>query len=165
MAAYKSVELTLVDGQGAERLENGDQFGRVRRDYFSYNADSGFALNDTVELARIPRGARIQGIYVMNEDFDTNGSPTLAIDLGLKGTDASGTIDRDGTADDPDFFTSSASSALQAAVTDPANLVDVHDNALYLTDKAVTVELTVETAAATLASDVELKGYVEYIVD
>jgi hypothetical protein len=165
MAAYKSVQLTLVDGVGAERVENGDFFGRVRRDYFNYNSDTGFGSADTVELARIPKGARILGVFMCNEDFDTNGSPALAIDIGLKGTDGSGTYDSAGTADDPDLFTATPLTVLQAAVLLPANLVDNFANILYLTTKAVTVELTVETAAATLASDVELKGYVEYVVD
>jgi hypothetical protein len=163
MAAYKSVQLTLVDGAGAERIENGDGFGRVRRDYFNYNSSTGFAAADTVEVARIPKGARVHGVFVANEDFDSG--TTLAIDIGIKGTDGSGTYDSSGTADDADFFTATPSTALIAAVNTPANLVDNYAASQYLTSKAVTVEITVETGAAGLQANKDLKGYVEYVVD
>ncbi len=162
MASYKSVQLTLVDGQGAERLENGDAFGRVRRDYFSYNSDTGLALNDTVELARLPAGARVGGIFISNEDLDSGS--TLTFDLGLKATDGNGVIDNSGTADDPDLFVTD-STAFQGAVVVPTNVVDEVAGVLYLTEKAVTVELTVSAAATGLTADADIKGYVEYVVD
>jgi hypothetical protein len=166
MAAYKSEQLGLVDGVGAERVENGDFFGRKRTDYFSVNtADelngTSTAAADTVELARIPKGARIHGIFLCNEDLGTD----VDLDIGIFGTDGSGTYNIAGTADDDDFFTATVTDLATASAT-PANQVDNYAASEYLTQKAVTIKGSiVDGGTISVTNDKEFKGYVEYTVD
>ena len=164
MATYKSTQLTLTDGQGAERLESGDSFGRQRSEWFSFNTtDEGLgalASGHTADLVKLPAGARITGLYIANEDLGT----AVTTDFGLYGADGNGYLSKDGstTVDDIDFFKSAY--ALQTAVnayTDVSN-----DAALcgYLTEKPVFVRATFVTVT-TPTADKTFTGYVQYVVD
>lgn len=43
---------------------------------------AGTALNDTLGLFRVPKGAIIRNLFVKTDRLDTNGSPLLTIDVG-----------------------------------------------------------------------------------
>jgi hypothetical protein len=165
MASYKSEQLNLVDGVGAERVENGDFFGRKRSDYFSVNTTDELlgtaAATELIELARIPKGARIHGVFLCNEDLGTD----VDLDIGIFGADGSGTYDSAGTADDDDFFTVTVTD-LATAVAAPVNQVDNYAASEYLTTKAVSIKGTiVDGGALSVTANKEFKGYVEYTVD
>jgi hypothetical protein len=42
-------------------------------------------LNDTFDICRLPKGARVLDIILSATDMDTNGTPTLVIDVGDSG--------------------------------------------------------------------------------
>jgi hypothetical protein len=168
MAAYKSYELGVVDGVGAERVENGTFFGRVRRDYFHINSTdemngASTAAADTVELARIPKGAIIQDVVIYHEDWGTD----VDIDIGLFGTDGDGTYDNAGTADDADFLVAdydlTATVTAKTSILEPALATEPFG---YVTTKAVTVKGTiVDGGTISVSADKDMNGYVEYVVD
>lgn len=168
MASYKSYELGVVDGVGAERVENGTFFGRVRRDFFHVNTTdemnaASTAAADTAELARIPKGAIILDVVIYHEDWGTD----VDVDIGLFGTDGSGTYDNASTADDDDFLV--ADYDLTATVTSPTSIIEpalATEPFGYVTTKAVTVKATiVDGGTISVTADKDMNGYVEYIVD
>jgi len=165
MADYKAYHLGLVDGQGAERMENNTAFSRVRSDWFEVNSTdemngTSTAAGDTVELARLPAGARVLGVFIINEDWGTD----VDLDIGLKASDGSGIIDKAGTVDDPDFFTSAVFDLDTTVRATPTNMVD--QNVGYVTKKAVSVYATVvDGGSISVAADKDLNGYVLYAFD
>ena len=64
--------------------------------------------NDIIHLAKIPSSASIVSIKLFNDDLDSNGTPTLAANVGL--------YDKDGVVVDEDAY-ASAITTLQAANT------------------------------------------------
>jgi len=165
MASYNSEQIALTAGQGAERLSNGDNFGRIRSTFFSFNTTDelgGATLTtaDVADLVLLPAGARILGLFLANEDLGT----TVTTDFGLYGADGNGYISKDGTttADDIDFFKTGY--ALGTAVNAYADITDDVTKTGFLTDKPVYVRATF-TTVSTPTADKEFSGYVQYVVD
>lgn len=126
--------------------------------------------NDAVLLCPLPSGARVTEIYLMNDDLDSNGTPTLAVDVGLYSSDGSTIKDADAYA--------SAITQLQAAVKDfDDNLAyearDIANVAKQVFEDAgdtsdpggfYYLAIDVTTAAATAAAGT-LTWVVRYVVD
>ena len=73
--------------------------------------------NDTVMLAAVPSNLRIHELWIYCDDLDSNGSPTLAADIGLYKDDSASAP----TVKDSDAY-ASAATTFQAAVTEGKNL-------------------------------------------
>jgi hypothetical protein len=59
--------------------------------YGSYDLSANPTAADVIEMCRVPAGAVILGGFLRGEDLDSNGSPTLDIDVGTSAdTDAFG---------------------------------------------------------------------------
>lgn len=58
----------------------------------SYTFTATPALNDVVQMVKIPAGAKILDIVLTSTDIDTNGSPTVVLDVG-DGSDTDRFID------------------------------------------------------------------------
>jgi len=170
MAIKYSTQLTKVDDkagyEGYSLLKPNERFGRVRQDWFDFAGNvegavgGALAAGDTVDLARLPSGARVLGIFVLNSDWGTD----VDLDLGLKGTDGSGTLDKAGTVDDTDFFTAAVFEIDTTVRVTPTNMLT--QNAGYLTEKNVTVTATfVDSGSIAITAASTLKGYVLYVVD
>ena len=109
MATYTS---NLVSGVGDPNAypSSGVLAGKVRAAMTNILPGSVLANNDLIKIARLPSTARILSIKLWNDDFDTDGSPTAAFNLGLYPVDASSDAD----ALDEDCFVTAATT-LQAA--------------------------------------------------
>ena len=124
MASYKSQQLTNVDGQGAEKEENGTFFGRKRQDWFNVNSTdrnerrihSSRRHCRTRTLASRRANPRHQSVQRGNWGTDVD------LDIGLFGTDGSGSYDKAGTADDDDFLV--ADYDLATAVTAVTSILE-----------------------------------------
>lgn len=133
MAQYKS---TRVSGDRAGYMQG---FGNalVLRDAATPSA--ALALNDTIDLLRIPSGTRLFELWKFNGDFDTG--TTLQYKLGYRRAQADGVI-----TEDDDYFVAAGATDLQAAVAQSAPTRFVFSEITF--DEDVFVTLTV-TAAAT----------------
>lgn len=167
MADKKSQQLTLVDGQGAERMESGDHFGRKRIEWFEFNTtDEGavggaLTANQIVELVRLDSASanRILGIYIVNDDLGTD----VLAQFGFAGLNESGTIDKAGTLDDPTLFTTVDVDLTTARLT-PVNVLD--KNFGYLTDKSVALTMKIiDGGAIAITGNTNVNGYIEYRAD
>lgn len=170
MAQKYSTQMTKVADksgyEGYSLLKPNERFGRVRQDWFDFAGDvegavgGALAATDVVDLARLPAGARILGIFILNSDWGTD----VDLDLGIKGTDGLGSYNKAGTADDPDFFTSAVFEVDTTVRVTPTNMLD--QNAGYLTEKNVTVTATfIDSGSIAITAASTLKGYVQYVVD
>lgn len=124
--------------------------------------------NDIIMLAAVPSNARILGITLYNDDLDSDGSPTLAYDVGLY-TTAGAVVDRDAYA--------LAATDFQAANTAGVNVAfearninkigqKVWQDASATSDPGdlYLIAVTIETAAATAAAG-DLSFDIEYTID
>lgn len=169
MATKYSTQLTKVKDKalqsGYSLLVPNERFGRVRTDYFSFDGSvegavgGALVAGDTVELARLPVGARILGIFIQNPDFGTG----VGIDIGLKATDGSGVFTKSGSSDDADYLANDVD-LCGTVRTMPTNVNNL--NTLYVTEKNVTLYGTiVDLGSYALTASSVLKGYVQYVVD
>jgi hypothetical protein len=55
----------------------------THRYYFAVTAAIAGALNDIIELACIPAGCRVADMVLDADDLDSNGSPAIALDVGI----------------------------------------------------------------------------------
>ena len=109
MATAKSVEITALDATPREVLETGSLEGRMRVASGTIAAGTGDIDNDDVlMMVQIPSNAKVLSIKVFNDDLDSNGSPTLAANVGL--------YQENGTVLDEDCYATTITT-LQAAKT------------------------------------------------
>lgn len=53
--------------------------------YSTYSLTAALALNDVVEMLRVPKNARITGVALKVSDLDTGGSPAIVLNVGDTG--------------------------------------------------------------------------------
>ncbi len=144
MANFTSLELTPpvypVSGVGL-----GGRKSHHARAQFSLTA--ALALNDTIQLFDLPPRARVIGGFIKSDDIDTNGTPTVAFNVG-----DSGSANR--------FF--AASTAGQAGTVDRNMAATGMD---YLTTAKTRVFLTVSTAPATGTTTGNIVVVFDYMVE
>lgn len=89
MANFKSVQLGGVTASARTfPMSSVGMGGRTTHGARAlYNLTAALALNDTIELFDIPARARIVGGFVLVDDLDTNGTPTIALAVGDAGDD------------------------------------------------------------------------------
>lgn len=104
--------------------------------------------NDNVTLCYLPKGAVVTGIHVYATDMDTNGSPTLAIDIGDSG--------------DQDRLLA-ASNIGQAGTASHTGLV-ASTGFMYKYTADTAIVATIQAVSATGAAGT-LKGFIRYFVD
>lgn len=124
--------------------------------------------NDTILLCPINSNDVILDVLLMNDDLDSNGTPTLAVNVGLAYSGVGGTQALNGntigTAADADCF-ATAATTLQAAVTswtsvrcEADDITDVDKEAWEVAGLSsdpggiLLLSITVSTAAATAAA-------------
>lgn len=121
---------------------------------------------DIVMLAPVPSNASITSIRLAADDLDSNGSPTLAFNVGLHGTD--------GTAADADCFATAitlgqAATAFTEYAFEARNINEtgqlVWEDAAASSDPGgfYYVSMTVSTGAATAAAG-DIAFIIEYVV-
>lgn len=144
MAAYKSLQMTEprypVSGPGF-----GGRSVHVARGTFDLTA--ALAENDTIDLFYLHKGFRVTGGYVKTSDLDTDGTPTITLDVG--------------DADDVDRYFDGSTVAQAGGVDRTMAAAGVG----YLTTKKTLVQAKVSAAVATGAAtgtvEVVLEGIIE----
>lgn len=133
MAQYKGSKTAGARGAFAQAFGNawcGDD---------AATPGAALALNDTIDLIRVPRGVRLTELFKTNGDQDTG--TTLQYKLGYRKVDSAGAL-----TDDDDYFVAAGATDLQAAVTGSAPTRYAFAPVTF--DEDVFITLTV-TAAAT----------------
>jgi hypothetical protein len=51
----------------------------------TYTLTAALAINDVIQMVKVPAGAKIVGITLATTDLDTGGSPTITLDVGDDG--------------------------------------------------------------------------------
>ena len=146
MAVLKSDQITDLDKIPQVLGDPRDFGGRVRVAYFSFTVPTGdAATSDTVQLTKVPSGARILGGWFAAEAMTTAGGDA-SIQIG------------DGTTAAKYLGTTSVDAAAEAdfAVTVALNFGEKLTSELVLTATVIT-----EAWAATK----KLTGWVRYVVD
>ncbi len=143
MSNYKSDQVTNLDAIPVVYVHANELYGRVRRSYFSYTTPAGgLAISDTIELTKVPKGARLLGGLVVNGAMAT----TAALELG------------DGTTSDKYL---AAASVAAAGQVDFGNLIAKN----FGEQLAAALTLTATVVTAVWAAAEQLDGYVDYMVD
>jgi hypothetical protein len=85
MANTNSELITNVSATPPVKSPVGKSGGKVRiiQDVFTVPSGNLDTVNDTVMLARLPSHARVIRIRIANDDLDSDGTPLLAVDLGI----------------------------------------------------------------------------------
>lgn len=133
MAQYKAVGVT------GDRRGFMQGFGNavIARDTVTPSA--ALALNDTVDILRIPGGTRLLELWKTNGDLDTG--TTLQYKLGFRRAQSDGVV-----TEDDDYFVAAGATDLQAAVTGAAPTRYVFAEVTFHEDVFITATIT---AAAT----------------
>ena len=157
MAVEKSTEVTNATASPVTKNDAARDGGRVRGSTgaFEVTTDVLDGTDDVILLARVPTNAVISKIIVGSDDLDSDGTPALAVDVGI--------FEEDGTAKDKNYY-ATAVTDFQAAF-DPKEFQDearpLEDKGQHLWEDAGDTEdpggyyyigLGVETAAATAAA-------------
>lgn len=163
MARHDSQQIKQWEAMGHAPLKANELHGRVRIAVFAFLAsrDAGagvVAQNDDVRLCQLPSGARILSGELTHGAF---GAGTV-LDIGLRALDNSGFINKLNTvADISDCLATDLD--VSAAATTTKRAFEDMPFFLYETEKEVEVYATFQ--GANPADNVELKGYILYVVD
>ena len=153
----------------------GTHGGRVRVLMDSFELATGdIDDDDIILLDRIPTSAVITGLWIMNDDMDSGGTPTLATDVGVYDTDSSVTVK------DRNAFTSAVTTLQAATATWTDLLAEAGATALAFIggqlwewagdaskpdlDTEYFIALTIETVAQTAVAGT-LAYKIEYVLD
>ena len=181
MATAKSVEITNLDASPRVISEVGSVHGKMRVFADTIAAGTGDIDNDDViMMAEIPSNAKVMSIKLYNDDLDSNGSPSLAANVGLYNGATKYTIAGTETAAeaviDEDCY-ASAITTLQAANTAGVEVAFEARNVNAIANHAwedgglsedpkvpLRIALTMSNAAATAAAG-DITMVVTYITD
>ena len=184
MATAKSIEITNLDTTPRTITEAGSVHGKMRVFADTIAAGTGDIDNDDViMMAEIPSNAKVMSIKLYNDDLDSNGSPTLAANVGLyvgttkfTDTDGSSTAYAASAVIDEDCY-ASAITTLQAANTAGAEVAFEARNVNAIANYAwedggltsdpkvpLRIALTMSNVAATAAAG-DISMVVTYVVD
>lgn len=176
MTTAKSAQITNLDASPVVLLTPAELHGRIRTAAATIEAATGdIDAADVILMCRVPMASKVHSIRLYNDDLDSNGSPTLAADVGLYygGNNTTGTK---GAVIDADCY-GTAVTTLQAANTLGVEVAfearDIANIAKYVWEDAgltsnpggyADIALTVTTGAATAAAGT-ITMLVQYIVD
>jgi len=146
MAVLKSDQITNLDAVPQVLGDPTEFGGRIRSAYFSFTVPTGnAAVNDTVQLTKVPSGARILDGRLTSEAMSTAGGDA-SIQIG------------DGTTAAKYLGTTSVDAAAEA---DFANTFALNSGEKLTAELVLTATVITE---AWLAAK-KLNGYVRYVVD
>ena len=122
MATAKSDVITNLDANPIVVADSRDMSGFVKVAKAHFAAGTGdIDDSDVILLARLPMAAKIVSIKLFNDDLDSNGTPTLASNLGLYYGGDNGLGVTKGAVIDEDCY-ATAIATLQAANTSGVEL-------------------------------------------
>jgi hypothetical protein len=93
MATYSGVNYALSSASPPSRQDQGDVKGRVKHAYDSYVAAGALALNNVINVMKLPAGARVLEAILVSDDLGTTGTLDLGwTDNGVDGASANGLL-------------------------------------------------------------------------
>jgi hypothetical protein len=113
-----------------------------------YEISAALALNDVLEMVKVPAGAIVVGCVLATDDLDTNGTPTIVLDVG------------DGS--DTDRYIDGSTVGQAGGVTDFSNLAIGGIGYTYTSED--TIDILVQAAPATGATSGTIKLSVFYTI-
>lgn len=81
MATYQSGRVNAAGGTTLDHVPARVGVGLVE-DYAEYTVSTALALNDVIQMLNVGAGARVLELVLISQDLDTNGSPTIVLDVG-----------------------------------------------------------------------------------
>lgn len=119
--------------------------------YFEFTVDTALAVDDVIELVKIPENGRVLDLALDVPDLDTGGTPAIVFDVG------------DG--DDQDRYISGSTTGQGGGSITTTDLRAPGLGIGHQYSSTDTIDLTVTTGPATGATGVTLKGWVTYSVE
>ena len=114
MAILRGVNNTKQANDPVEKIQAGEERARMRVSYDEFDAPGAIAINDTIKLSKIPKGALVHNVVLAHDDLGTTGVLDLGWDASDDGVEAA----------DPDGF------LVGADVNALADIKSMHENAL-----------------------------------
>lgn len=143
MATYQSNIMVKQTGSNAGKLKPSEFGGRVRVVHGSITPDSAYASGSVIELARLPKGARLLPISQLH--FEAGQGATMTVKVG-------------DSADDDRYFAAAAPGANAASISLAANALGD-----YTLPEEDVIKVTTGTAALTSGKKIAFDLY--YVID
>lgn len=97
MATLNGVNSTKRDvNVPSEKIQPGDEGGRLRVMYDSFTSTGAIALNDVIRMMKLPKGARVHNVVLDHDDLGTVGTCTVGWEAssdGAESADPNGFLD------------------------------------------------------------------------
>jgi len=125
-----------------------------------------FALNDVIEMLAIPAGHAVTGLKIVTDRIDSNGAPTLALDIGvMTGEWLQNTVDNDGTTARTvgTEYGSALTTVGRAAGGSVVTLDTVAGLQLAASNKDRSLGIKVQAAAATLVAGAKIRLIAHFV--
>lgn len=113
-----------------------------------YEITAALALNDVVQMVKVPAGAIVSNVVLATDDLDTNGTPAIVLDVGDGG--------------DTDRYIDGSTVGQAGGITDSSNLAI--DGIGYTYSVEDTIDVLVQVAPATGATSGTIKLIVSYTI-
>jgi hypothetical protein len=113
----------------------------------SYSLAAALALNDVIQSPPLPKGAVVYDVMLAVTDLDTNGAPTITLDVGYGG--------------DPDYFIAASTVGQTGGVARAAAVTAAVPLALTVND---TIDVLVKAGPATGATTGTVTLVVHYVM-
>ena len=113
-----------------------------------YEITAALALNDVVQMVKVPAGAIVSNVVLATDDLDTNGTPAIVLDVGDGG--------------DTDRYIDGSTVGQAGGITDSSNLAI--DGIGYTYSVEDTIDGLVQVAPATGATSGTIKLIVSYTI-
>lgn len=146
MAVHKSDQITNLDATPRQQIKTNEWNGRVRVAYWSFATPAGtVAVNDTIELVKLPKGARILHGRAFWEAM-SSGAGDASVQIGVSGT---------------------AGKYLGTTSVDAAGSAVFADTVALNSGEELAADTTIIATALTeaWAAGKKFNGYVLYVVD
>lgn len=138
---FKAVAAALDAPVAASRIA-----GQPVTIYSEYAIGAALVINDVIQMVKVPKGARIVGVTLGADDLDTNGAPTITLDVGDGGVS--------------DRFVA-ASTIAQSGAAPATGIAKAGFGYVYTADD--TVDVLVKAAPATGATSGSIRLAVTYL--
>ena len=113
-----------------------------------YEITAALALNDVVQMVKVPAGAIVSNVVLATDDLDTDGTPAIVLDVGDGG--------------DTDRYIDGSTVGQAGGITDSSNLAI--DGIGYTYSVEDTIDVLVQVAPATGATSGTIKLIVSYTI-
>ena len=139
---------TADEALSTEQPKTGGLAGNCKTVVGTYEITAALALNDVIQMVHVPDGATVVSTVLGTDDLDTNGSPTIVLDVGDDG--------------DTDRFVDGATVGQAGGITDTSDMAMTGFGYTYTADN--TIDVLVQAAPATGATSGTITLAVSYVL-